>query len=150
MAERLSFTEFVDFVLVRLYERDQEDAGARVNISDIAGELREPVPFQWVIDALGVLDRRGWARDWGLDNANVAEITGEGRLYVEGREHQTDVIEQYRERPYNFVFVSGVGHQVAVGTSGNVTQTSISADMRVQALAIVKDMREHLETDASL
>lgn len=150
MGERLTFTEFVDFVLVRVYERDQEESGVRVNLAELAGELREPVPHGWVVDALRVLDQRGWVRDWGLDNANVAEITGEGRLYVEGRQHQTTLIERYRERPNNYVFISGTGHQVAVGTEGTVTQTRISAETKTQALALVGRMREQLDADDAL
>ena len=145
----MTFTEFVDFVLVRLYELDREHGSNWVgfDVDEIAAELREPVPRGWVADAIEVLRHRGLAGAGQTDQVMGASISGEGRLYVEGRQHQTEVIEEYRREPTNFVFVSGTSNQVAVGVHGEVIQVSVPAATREQALALVGELRERLQTD---
>ena len=151
MPEKLNFTEFMDLVLVRLYELDKAEGAQFYNVNEIAAELREPVPDQWVPDAAKALEDRGLVSGaFALDQTTNAVITGEGRLYVEGRQHATEVIEQYRQQPTNFVFVSGHGHHVAVDVQGDVSQISLSGDVQAQALQIVGAMREALERDDSL
>jgi hypothetical protein len=55
-----------------------------------------------------------------------------------------------RERPNNFVFVSGTGHQLAVDVGGSVTQVSIPEATREEAMKILTELRKGLEGDKSL
>lgn len=114
--QKLRFTEFVELVLVRLYELDT-GSPEFIDVNEIAAELREPVPGTWPYEAVKVLDDRGLV-DAALAFASAhALITGEGRLFVEAREDvRSSTIHQYRTHPGNFVFVSGTGHQVVVGS----------------------------------
>ncbi len=149
--EELSFTEFVDLLLVRLYDLDKQAAGQPHNVDAVAEELRPAIPKPWVSQATEALSGRGWVDDsMSVDQATIASITGEGRLYVEGREHQTEVIERYRQQPANYVYVEGNVGNLAVGTAGDVSQTSLTVDVQAQALRIVAEMRGALEGDETL
>lgn len=149
----LNFTEFTDFVLVRLYELDRDDGGQFYDVKSIADELREPVSERWIWQATQALERQGWvSAAISTDQTTNAFITGEGRLYVEGRHHETELIEQYRQQPTNYIttIVGGQIGNLAFGVQGDVTQISLSGDMQVQALQIVGAMREALERDDTL
>ena len=151
MTPRLNFTEFVDFILARLYELDQAGTGTSFqDVDAIAAELREPVPDDWASQAVDVLAEQGLVDEANTMGAAAAVINGRGRLYVEGREHQTEVIEEYRQQPSNFVYVTGTGHQVAVGVGGNVTQVKVSTDVRDSALRLLETMREKLDEEPTL
>jgi hypothetical protein len=71
--DHLTFTEFVDFVLVRLNELDaQEGAYGFHDVRAIAGELKEPVPEYWPAQAVGVLQDAGSSRVTALSAAKRA------------------------------------------------------------------------------
>jgi hypothetical protein len=131
MADHMTFTEFTDFILARLYELDaRADSYQTHDIVLMSRELRNPVRNEWPKDAVDVLVGRGLAKlvetsgGRQLGHGAVAGISGEGRLYVEGREHRTKIIEEYRRHPANLVFVGGERNQVSVGTEGRVTQVA--------------------------
>jgi hypothetical protein len=103
VGERLTFSEFVDFVLVRLAELGSE-SGELHDVHMIAAELREPVPAEWVSQATQALDERNLVTAaLAFGNAASAIITGAGLLYVESQSHDTGLIEKYRERPESLV-----------------------------------------------
>lgn len=125
----MNFTEFVDFVLLRLYELDAEVSHwAGVDVEKLAAELREPVPPRWPADAVEYLRTRGLAGGGETDQIVGASITGAGRMYVEGRQHETSMIEDYRAQPGNFVIVTGSGNTIAVDTQGDVSQGATEAN----------------------
>ncbi len=147
----LSFTEFVDFLLVRLYDLDRDEGGQFQDVDALAAELRADVPDRWPYQAIESLKRRGWVdASMSTDQGTYASITGDGRLYVEGRQHETEVIERYRQQPANYVYVEGNVGNLAVGTAGDVSQISLSGDVQAQALGIVAEMRDALNGDDSL
>jgi len=152
LSKQLNFTEFVDYLLVRLYELDRErGSGDFHDAKELADALNQPVGQMWPADAVRVLIDRGWARGAlaGADQAYAA-IAGEGRLYVEGRQHETALIEEYRERPFTIVNVKGKRNQVAVGPDGMVQQVQqqveLSAEVRAEALGVLDEIREALRT----
>jgi hypothetical protein len=151
VAEQLSFTEFADFVLARLYELGSSPDGHLHDVREIAGELKAPVPDDWPAEAVSVLESRGYVVGaLAFQGAAEASILGEGRLYVEGKAHETKVIDEYRERPSNFVVVSGSGHQVAVGVAGDVTQFRLADDDREELLRLLDEIVSRLEVEPSL
>jgi hypothetical protein len=152
VARKLSFTDFSEFILARLYDLDQtERSGEYIDIREIAAELKEPVPHRWPADALTTLRDQGLA-DGVLAGGSTVEgfITGHGRLYVEEREREEGVIREYRERPSSIVVVSGTGHQVAVDTRGNVQQTSINIDVPAEVWSLLNQIEGTLAGDDSL
>jgi len=48
----LTFTEFVDFVLARLYDLGSFIGRVSTHVRKIASELREPVPQDWAAEAV--------------------------------------------------------------------------------------------------
>lgn len=119
----MTFTEFIDLVLVRLY--DLGDSNALHSVNQIADELREPVPEDWPRKAAQSLESRGFvmAAISAGDSAH-ALITGDGMLYVEGKSHATSAIETYRAQPSIYVTITGDSNQVAVTGSGSIAQTA--------------------------
>jgi hypothetical protein len=115
----VTFTEFVNFVLTRLYELDgQASTWVGVDVEKLAEELPEPVPSRWPLDAVDVLRARGLASAGDVDQVVGASISGEGRLHVE----REGLIEQYGRGSTNIVYVTGSGNTVAVDVDGSVTQ----------------------------
>jgi len=140
----VTFTEFLDLVLVRLYEFG--DRGGFHSVNTIADELRSPVPHDWSAKAANVL------KDRGLVNAYVsagdsagATITGEGMLYVESKSHETSVIETYRTQPSIYINVTGGSNQFAVTESGSITQTQVVGN-QAEILALLERIVDALRT----
>lgn len=153
MAKRLDFTEFMEFVLARVYELDETvGSGGFHDVNEIAAELAEPVPENWPSEVVESLKDRGLIAGYRAFGGEAgATLTGEGRLFVEraAREKES-VVWEYRERPSNIVIVSGSGHQVAVGNEGDVSQTSINADVREEVRTLLGQIEEALLEDESL
>jgi hypothetical protein len=82
-------------------------------------------------------------------SARSASFAGEGRLFVEGG-GGTGVIREYRDHPSNFVFVSGSGHQVAVGVGGDVTQTAVPAAIPEDVWRLLEQIETGVADDPSL
>jgi hypothetical protein len=150
----LRFRDFIDLVLARMYENDQAKGTHNdfVSMDELARELKDPIPESWPYDALIELERQGLVNAMKVMGSNgFGIITGKGRLYVEEQERQGEsIIHDYRTHPGNFVVVSGTGHQVAVGTSGAVTQTAIKDEARHQVLVLLGEVEQALEEDTSL
>ena len=91
-ATALRFSQFVDLLMVRLYELDLQEGDRFFDLNAIARQIRESVPSGWVFDAAKVLQTRGLAECIFTFGGIQAQLTGEGRLYVEeGRGVTRDV-----------------------------------------------------------
>jgi hypothetical protein len=150
---KLRFTDFIELVLARLYEADREGGHEHfVEMDEVASGLKEDIPEAWPFDALVELENRGLIQAMKVMGSNgLAKINGAGRLYVEEQERESEsVIHDYRKHPSNFVVVTGRGHQVAVGTSGDVAQTSVSKETRNEVVVLLDEMEARLREDDSL
>jgi len=140
----LTFGEFVELILARLAEADREEPGTWIDMFPLAEQLRANVPDDWVFQAQDVLENRGLVNPLRvLGRTAPARLTGEGRLYVEAG-GDTGIINEYRQQPSNFVFVSGSGHQVAVGVEGGVTQTSVQAGVPPEVWELLDQIEQSL------
>jgi hypothetical protein len=141
VAEQLTFTDFVELVLARLYDLSGNES-VFIDVDEITAELN--APETWAFDAVQYLDERGYVKAALAFASSAALITGAGRMHVEEKQREADSItHQYRERPQivqNFVSVSGSGHQVAVGVEGDVTQTSLAPETRDEILRLLVDI----------
>jgi hypothetical protein len=145
----IKFTEFVDQLLVRLYDLDAESPGEFHNLSAIAESLKTDVPAEWVFDAGKVLESRALADVLFTFGGTDAKISGEGRLYVEeGRGTTKDI----QDNPQNYyVTVSGNNNQVITGsTTQAVAQTITIEQERAPAFAIVDQILRKLAEDPTL
>lgn len=150
-SRRLTFSEFIDLLLTRLYELEQaEGGGVFYDLNEIADELKAEVPSQWVYDAGRVLETQGLARClFAMGGYSAGMITGEGRLFVE-QQRGSGIIREYRSAPENFVVVSGSGNQVTVGTRGNVHQSVSVETERRPAFDLLDEIQRLIESDVSL
>jgi hypothetical protein len=150
---RMKFSEFVDLLLARLYDLDQESPGGKVyfDLNAAARQLIVPVPPGWVFDAGKVLESRGLAQCvFTLGGGCHAVLTGEGRLYVE-EERGTGIIHKFHESPQNYVVVSGSSNQVVVGGSqSGVTQTATVERERQPAFELLESIERQLKADTTL
>src|SRR4051812_42140639 len=101
MARALRFTEFVEYVLVRLYDLDTGE-GDLIDAQQIAAELQEPVPSTWPFEAVEYLDQIGYATAALAMASAQAVIRPAGRIQVEERQRQANTIaHEYRAEPHN-------------------------------------------------
>lgn len=145
--DALTFTQFVELILARLYEADRQQPGHYVDLFMLAEELRQDVPDDWVREARDALQNRDLIHSFKVSGRIAeAKLTGEGRLYVE-QGGDTGIIDEYKQHPTNFVIVTGSRAQVAVGTGGNVTQTSVQGKVPDEAWELL-DLIENEVRDA--
>jgi hypothetical protein len=145
----MKFTEFVDRLIVKLYELDGEHPGEFQNLAMIAESIRDSVPPSWIFDAGKVLDTRGFADVLFTFGGTDAKITGEGRLYVEEGRGTTQEIQAHPQNYY--VTVSGNNNQVATGNqTGQMTQTITIEQERAPAFALVDETINKLTNDPAL
>jgi hypothetical protein len=153
VATKMKFGEFVDLVLARLHDREQNADGnfQYFDLYAIAKELRDPVPAQWVWDAGKVLVARTLARCVFSTGGVSAQLTGEGRLFVE-EEKGTGIIRKFHEAPQSFIVVTGSGNQVNVagGNQTGLSQTMTIEQERPLAFEVLHQIKEHLERDSTL
>jgi hypothetical protein len=148
--EQLTFTEFVELMLARLVEADREKPGEYVDMIPLAAELKQEIPQDWVFDARNALEVRGLVDPLKvLGQTAPAKLTGEGRLFVE-QGGGTGVIDEYQKHPSNFVIVSGTGHQVAVATQGDVTQTYVETGVPKEAWELLDQVEQAIGSDDTL
>jgi hypothetical protein len=149
---KMRFSEFVDLLLATLYRQEEQTPGTGpgqyIDLNALSRQFKEPVPFQWVFDAAKVLESRALVRCMFTMRGVLAQLTGEGRLYVE-EDHGTGIIKQFKELPQNFVVVSGTGNQVVVG--GNQTEVHQSIEQERQpAFELLDEISKQLKQDATL
>jgi hypothetical protein len=144
------FSEFVDLVLVRLYELDRQDSDNFVNLSAIQEEIKEEIPVSWLIDAAKVLQSRGLAQCMFTFGGVHAHISGAGRLYVEEGRGFTKQIEQNRSSYYN-IHVSGSDNQIIAGPSnGSTTQTISKVQDSGPWTRLIDSIEAKVKSDSSL
>jgi len=151
-ATTLTFTHFVDLLLVRLYELEKELGPEKFfNLNAIAGQLREKVPTKWVFDAGKVIEARGLATCLFVMGGRVdAELTGEGRMFVEQRQEENrGIIGDYLRDPATFVVVSGQGHQADVGSPGATVSQSVREERR-PAFELLDQVEEGIKAEQTL
>lgn len=148
---RPKFSEFVDVLLVGLYEADRADPGSFFDLNALAKGLISVIPVDWVFDAAKVLESRLLAQCLYSYGAIRARLTGEGRLYVEeGRGITKQVLqdpEQY------FVNIKGNQNQVVIGQTGGSIGVSVQTDIQIQrepAFRELAGIRSALDNDATL
>ena len=147
----MTFSQFIELLLARLYDLDREHGPRYFNLTAVAQELKESVPSAWVFDSAKVLQRSGWARCAFTFGAVHAELTGEGRLFVEREEGRTGVIEDYHRNPSHYVVVSGSGNQVNVAGGGQtVTQTMTVEQERAPVFELLRELEQGINGDRSL
>jgi len=143
------FTEFVDLLLVALYEADQSDNESDFkNLEALAATIKGDVPPDWVFDAAKVLQTRTFAICLFSYGGTNAKITGEGRLYVERKQGFTGKVQESPSTYYN-VTVTGSGNQVVTGqlVSG-VSQTLTHPTS--PASRLLDEMAKKIESDNTL
>jgi hypothetical protein len=149
-ATRLKFSEFVDALLVRLYELDRAALEPGFfNLDQVAKQLAEAVPTGWVFDAAKVLENRGFANCLYTFGGVSAELTGEGRLYVEEGRGITKEIQGHPEA-YFHVSVVGNGNQIATGNANQVKRSDNVAIERAPTFALLDQIESSLAADESI
>ena len=127
---RSTFSQFIDLLLARLYDAQRQNPGGMIDLNEIAADLKESAPEDWVVDAARVMQARGLADCIISYGACRARLTGEGMLFVE-EERGTGAIRQYRQEPGQFfqhVSVTGTGNQVVLGTGQKEISHSSSVE----------------------
>jgi hypothetical protein len=151
---RMKFAEFVDLLLMRLYEADQKSGSTSVDLNALVQDLKEPVPEDWTRDAAKILNSRGLADCMFTFGAVHGSLTGAGRLFVE-EDRGTGIIPQYKQSPDRFVHVvvSGSNHNVNLNVGGNsaaVTQSQTIEQERQPAFRLLDEAAEKLKGDRIL
>jgi hypothetical protein len=143
------FTEFVDLLLVKLYDLDQtQGSDGFFDLDALAKQIKGDVPTGWVFDAAKVLDTRALADCMITFGGAHAKISGEGRLYVEeGR----GITKSAQEAPDSYyVNVNGSDNQIVVGHSqSDIRQNGGAADESPVA-KLVDEMAKRIEADSTL
>jgi hypothetical protein len=147
---QMKFSQFVDFILVRLYQLEQtRGAGRYFSLNEIARELKEEMPRAWIRDAGKVLQSRRLAEAIFMVGGNAqAQLTGEGRLWVE--EGRGKVPEIQKDLPRIMVNISGANNQVSVagGDQSQITQTI--EQEREPVFQLIDQIGATLEKDSGL
>ena len=142
----LKFSRFVDLMMARLYELERDKPGEYIPLQWINQQLAAPSPQSWVFDAGKVLESRGLARCIFTLGGCQAQLTGEGRMFVE-EEQGSGVIKEYHERPETFIVnVSGSGNQVSVGgNQSGINQTMTVEQERQPVFDVLKEMEQKVK-----
>jgi hypothetical protein len=150
---RLTFSQFIDLLLARLYDAELQGDGGFTDLNALARELKMQFPRDWVIDAAQVMQARGLADCLITFGGCEARLTGQGRLFVE-QPKSPGIIEEYRKDPAEFVRqvnVTGNGNNVIIAThAGGTTQTSTIEQERQPAFQLLGEIQDRLDHDDSL
>lgn len=146
--QKLTFSQFIDLILVRLYEYENNQPGGFLNLGKIVNELKFEVPYNWVFDAGKILEGRGLAHVlFALGGTAMARISGEGRLYVED-EQGTGIIKDYNKDKGTFVYVSGKNNQVNVGNvNSDINQKITIKEERKPVFDLLDKIEEKLRSE---
>ena len=143
------FSEFVDLLIVKLYEVEREqDSSAFVNLDALARQIKGEIPSDWVFDAAKVLETRALANCAYNSRGTFAKISGEGRLYVEeGR----GITKKVQQSPANFyVTVTGDKNNIVTAQDAtNIQQTMVDADQTPIGKEL-SEITKRIEADAAL
>jgi hypothetical protein len=143
------FSEFVDLLVVKLYESEREqDSSAFVNLDALAQQIKGDIPSDWVFDAAKVLETRALANCTFNPRGTFAKISGEGRLYVEeGR----GITKQVQQSPANFyVTVTGDNNNIlAAQDATNIQQKTID-ETQTPIGKELNEITKRIEADSAL
>lgn len=143
------FTEFVDLLLVALYEADQSEKGNEFqNLDALATTIKGDVPQDWVFDAAKVLQTRALADCIFTFGGTHAKITGQGRLYVENGQGLTKQAQESHATYYN-VTVSGSGNQVVTGQDVSGVSQTITPPVS-PAIRLLDEISQKIQSDDTL
>jgi hypothetical protein len=143
----MQFKDFVDLLLVGLYDRDRKNAGAFFDLGAIAREIKDDIPRSWTFDAAKVLEVRSLAQCMYTFGGVHASLTGEGRLYVEEGRGITKDAREHRGAYYN-VTVTGDNNVVSAG-EGQVQTLTIEQE-REPAFDLIERAKSSLMKDESI
>ncbi|MBM4035123.1 MAG: hypothetical protein FJ291_25550 [Planctomycetes bacterium] len=152
-ARKLRFSEFVDLLLARLYDLEQEQRDRYFDFNAINRELTEPVPQQWIFDAGRVLESRGMANCvFAFGGVCRGRLTGEGRLFVEERQNaDAGIIREYYASPQDFVLVPGRSdHQAVVGGERVGAPSTTIEQQRAPAFEMLRQIEDLLKQGGTL
>jgi len=144
------FTDFVDLLLVALYEADQSDNGDGFqDLGALAATIKGDVPRDWVFDAAKVLETRMLADCIFTFGGTHGKITGQGRLYVESEQGFTKKAQESHATYYN-VTVAGSGNQVVTGQNVSGVSQTVTQPESSPALRLLDEMAEKIQGDNTL
>lgn len=151
-APSMTFSDFIDFLLLRLYQLEREHgAGRFFLLNPIARELKEEIPLAWIRDAAKVLESRRLARSMFMVGGLVqAELTGEGRLWVE---ENKGAVKKLREIQAQItVNVSASNNQIAVAGRDQATLSQVLTieAQREPAFKLLDEIQAQIKDDAAL
>ena len=148
-APTYKFSEFVDALLVRLYELDQSKSDEFFGLREVLSTVKGDVPTSWTFDAAKVLQARGLAECLFNSKGVQSHISGEGRLFVEERKGFTKKIQE--DPAAYYITVSGNNNQLMAGQQGGQATQSVST---IQAPGTAAELAAAIERtikeDASL
>lgn len=149
-ATPIKFSEFLDLLLASLHQLEaHEGAGKYFDLNKLAQMFTEKPPAQWVFDAAKVLESRKLCRCVFTFGAIYAQLTGEGRLYVE-EEGGSGIIQKFHQQPTQYLLV-GNQNQIVVGAPGGTVQTMMDIEQqRRPVFALLDEIEERLGQEASL
>lgn len=141
------FTDFVDLLLVALFDHSDEGDDYQ-NLESLAATIKGDVPQDWVFDAAKVLQSRGLADCIFTFGGTHAKITGPGRIYVDSKQgFAKEAIDKHAT--YYNVTVTGPNSQVVTGqTVSNVSQTITQPISPAQRL--LNEIEQKIQQDATL
>lgn len=133
VAAEMKFSEYVDLLLAALYRLEQEQGGGGeyFDLNQISLLFTKKVPRPWVFDAAKVLEARCLARCVFTFGAIYAQLTGEGRIYVE-EEKGTGIVKQFHFAPGDFLDLSAESKQLVVASphAGGANADQIEKERR--------------------
>jgi hypothetical protein len=148
-ATALKFSQFVDLLMTRLYELDHQQGDRFYDLNALAAQIREAIPPGWVFDAGKVLQTRGLAECLFTYGGIQAQLTGEGRLYVEEGRGITKEVSDHPENYFN-VTVIGDSNQVAAVHGQSAATQSQTLKERAPAFRVLQEIERTLNSDQSL
>jgi hypothetical protein len=148
----MTFSEFIDFLLLRLYQLEREHGTGRYFFLNwIAQNLKEEIPLPWIRDAAKVLESRRLAHCIYMVGGLVqAELSGEGRLWVEENKGAVPKLREIQNRIT--VSVSGSNNEIAVagGDQAQLPQHLTIEAQREPAFTLLNEIEAELKRDAAL
>ncbi len=148
----INFSHFIELALAIIYKHEQvHGPQGFIDMNQLAASLKQKIPPKWIWDATKVLESRRMVQAiYAIGGACYAQLTGEGRLFVE-EERGSGIIQKYNKAPQQFVFVSGEGNQVVVsGGDANVTQTTKFQNERKPALDLLDEIQRTIVKESGL
>jgi hypothetical protein len=147
-APQYKFSEFIDAILVKLYELDRASTDEFVKLDEVIKQIKGSIPPNWVFDAAKVLQSRGFINAIINSMGVFANLTGEGRLYVE---EERGAVKKIEAAPSNYYITAGDNAQiVAGGQQGQVTQTTTITDQNSALREIVNAIESKIQNDTLL